>query len=201
MRTLVVTIAVVIAIAGTVAGLLAIAAKRGFSTRSEPSAVEAYVAGTVRNWSIPARYGRMASPVTCSDAVLDEARTHWADHCATCHANNGGGDTMLGRTMYPKPPDMRATATQRQSDGALYYTIKSGVRLTGMPAFGEPGDRDADSWKLVCFVRHLPRITSEEERRMRTLNPKTPDELHEEQEEDEFLNGGTPPEHADHHHH
>ena len=103
--------------------------------------------------------------------------------------------------MYPKPPDMRAVATQRQSDGALYYTIKSGVRLSGMPAFGEPGDNDADSWKLVCFVRHLPRITPEEERQMKSLNPKTPDELQEEREEDQFLNGGTPPEHTEHHHH
>ena len=95
---------------------------------------------------------------------------------------------------------MRLSDTQRQTDGVLYYTIKNGVRLSGMPAFGEPGDADADSWKLVCFIRHLPRLSSEEEQQMKKLNPKTPDELEEERQEEEFLNGGTPPAHDEHHH-
>jgi cytochrome c len=201
MRALAITIAIVIGIAGALAGTLAVNLQNGFSTRGEAGAVEAYLAGVARNWSIPKQYKSMQNPAACSPSVLEESRAHWADHCATCHANNGSGDTMLGRTMYPKPPDMRAAGTQRQSDGALYYIIKNGVRLSGMPAFGEPGDSDADSWKLVCFIRHLPQMASEEERQMRTLNPKTPDEIQEEQQEDEFLNGATTSEHAGHHHH
>jgi hypothetical protein len=198
MRTVAVTIAAFI---GLGAALAAYLAERGFSARNPASPVEAYLAGALRGSSIPSRYRRLPNPVTCTEAVLMQSRAHWADHCATCHANNGSGDTMLGRTMYPKPPDMRAPTTQRQSDGALYYTIKNGVRLSGMPAFGEPGENDADSWKLVCFVRHLPDMTEEEERDMRALNPKTPDEIEEERQEDEFLNGGTPVEDTGHHHH
>ncbi len=107
---------------------------------------------------------------------------------------------MLGKNMYPRPPDMREGETQNQSDGELYYTIKNGVRLTGMPAFGEPGDSDLDSWKLVCLVRHLPRLTSEEVTEMKKLNPKTPDDREEERQEADFLNGASvaPDEH--HHH-
>lgn len=95
---------------------------------------------------------------------------------------------------------MREGETQNQSDGELYYTIKNGVRLTGMPAFGEPGDSDLDSWKLVCLVRHLPRLTSEEVTEMKKLNPKTPDDREEERQEADFLNGASvaPDEH--HHH-
>jgi mono/diheme cytochrome c family protein len=128
--------------------------------------------------------------MACSTAVIEEARAHWADHCATCHANNGSGDTLLGRTMYPRPPDMRKAESQQQSDGELYYVIKNGVRLTGMPAFGEPGNNDHSSWHLVCFIRHLPKMTEEEELAMRALNPKTPQDLEEERQEREFLNGG-----------
>src|ERR1019366_6839170 len=112
---------------------------------------EVYIATVLREWAVPAKYKQMRNPVSCTDQALSDARAHWADHCATCHANSGGGDTMLGRTMYPRPPDMRLAGTQRQSDGELYYTIKNGIRLSGMPAFGEPGDEDADSWKPVCF--------------------------------------------------
>jgi len=91
--------------------------------------------------------------------------------------------------MYPRPPDMRQKDTQELSDGELYYTIKNGVRLSGMPAFGDPGDDDVDSWKLVAFVRHLPKLTDAEETEMQYLNPKSPDEIREEKEEEDFLKG------------
>jgi hypothetical protein len=96
---------------------------------------------------------------------------------------------MYGKTMYPRPPDMREKDTQDMSDGELYYTIKNGVRLSGMPGFGDPGDDDMDSWRLVAFIRHLPQLTSTEEAEMQRLNPKSPDEIQEERAEEEFLNG------------
>jgi cytochrome c553 len=187
MRPLLISAALILAAIAT--GLF-ILTRTGLGSRSEPGTIESTLARELRLLSIPKAYKSMRNPIDCSDQVLAEARAHWADHCATCHANNGSGDSMLARTMYPRPPDMRLPATQTQSDGEIYYTINNGVRLTGMPAFGEPGDRDADSWKLVCFIRHLPHLSPAEEHQMEKLNPKTPDEIEEEREEEEFLNGG-----------
>jgi mono/diheme cytochrome c family protein len=192
---------IALAIIAAAAGLVYWLVQRGFSAKAEPSAFEASIAGALRDWAVPARYRQMANPITCSEENVAEGRAHWADHCATCHANNGNGDTMFGRAMYPKPPDMRQTETQRQSDGKLYYTIKNGVRLSGMPAFGDPGDRDTDTWKLVCFVRRLPRLSFEEEQQMKKMNPKTPEDLEEERQEEQFLNGGAAPAPEGHHHH
>ena len=79
--------------------------------------------------------------------------------------------------------------------------MKTMSRLSGMPAFGDPGDDDVDSWKLVAFIRHLPQLTSTEDAEMQRLNPKSPDEIREEQEEEEFLNGeNTNEPHHEHHH-
>ena len=118
---------------------------------------------------------------------------HFADHCFLCHANNGSGDTSFGKNMYPKPPDMRSAETQNKTDGELYYTIYNGIRLSGMPAFGEKDQSDADStWQLVRFIRHLPSLTAEEDKQMESLNPKSPMEIGEENEEEQFLKGGTP---------
>ena len=100
---------------------------------------------------------------------------------------------MYGKTMYPRPPNMRQKETQELSDGELYYTIKNGIRLSGMPAFGDPGDDDLDSWKLVAFIRHLPQLSDQEQMEMEHLNPKGPDEMQEEMEEEQFLNGGKAP--------
>jgi mono/diheme cytochrome c family protein len=49
------------------------------------------------------------------------------------------------------------------SDGDLYWVIKNGVRWSGMPAFGSPGNDDEHVWKIVAYVRHLPKLTPQEQ--------------------------------------
>jgi hypothetical protein len=154
--------------------------RHGFSTRTPPGLVETELAETISDMSIPSRYKTMKNPVTATPEVLEESMAHWADHCASCHANNGSGDTMYGKTMYPRPPDMRQKDTRQMSDGELYYTIKNGVD-------------DQDSWKLVAFIRQLPSLSQSESLEMDKLNPKSPQEIKEEQQEDNFLQGGPVP--------
>ena len=161
----------------------------GFSTRTPPASMEAATAVWMRDMAVPSRYKTMKNPVTATPDELREAMEHWADHCATCHANNGSGETMYGKTLYPRPPDMRQPLTQAKSDGELYYIIQNGIMLSGMPAFGNEGDDDLDSWKLVTFIRHLPSLSQKEQMEMEKMNPKSPDELQEEQEEENFLQG------------
>ena len=165
--------------------------RHGFSARDNPSVLEAYVARTVRRLSIPAAAKQANNPFAATPEVLAEARSHFADHCATCHANDGSGQTTIGQNLYPKAPDMRLPQTQNLSDGEIYYIIHNGIRLTGMPAWGK-ATRDEDSWKLVLFIRHLPKITPGEIREMERLNPKSEMERQEEKEEEEFLRGEEP---------
>jgi len=176
---------------------VALLVRHGFSARDNPSWIEAFAAGIAKSLAVPATY-RMKNPYASTTENLREGQEHFADHCAICHANDGSGDTLFGRGLYPKPPDMRTAETQNKADGVLYYTIENGVRLSGMPAFGpasgkDIGTSDAETWKLVLFIRHLPQITSEELEEMKKFNPKTEGDRAEEQQEEEFLNGGGPP--------
>ncbi|MEO5936863.1 MAG: cytochrome c [Terriglobales bacterium] len=165
--------------------------RRGFSAREEPSAMEAAMARTMRSLATPSSAKSLKSPVASSPENLQMGLEHFADHCAVCHANNGRGDTMFGRNMYPKPPDLRQPQTQNLADGEIYFIIQNGVRLTGMPAFGQPNRTDDQgSWQLVQFIRHLPRLTAEQEAEMKRLNPVSP--LDRESDED-FLSGEEPP--------
>ena len=175
--------------------------RHGFSARSQPTAVETVVARTMRHLAVPMGARNMPNPVPPSSGNLAEARAHFADHCAICHGNDGKGATEIGKNLYPKAPDMTAPATQTLSDGEIFYIIKNGVRLTGMPAWGEDIHDDADSWKLVHFIRHLPQITGAELEEMSRLNPKSADELHEEAEEKQFLEGKPATERRKEHHH
>jgi mono/diheme cytochrome c family protein len=172
----------------------------GFSTREQPGAMERWAARRFRTLAVPKSAKSRSNPVAELVEGLAAARAHWADHCASCHSNNGSGDVEMGKHLYPPAPDMRQLATQTLTDGELFYIIQNGIRFTGMPAWGSGTSQDEeDSWKLVRFIRHLPKLTPEEEQEMKELNPKSPDELKEEQEEREFLNGGEPNEQTHHH--
>lgn len=168
--------------------------QRGFSARETPTKIEAFVANKARALAVPASYRSLKNPVPNTRENIRAGMEHFADHCFLCHANNGSGDTSFGKNMYPKPPDMRLLETQNKTDGELFYTIYNGVRLSGMPAFGEKDQSDAEStWQLVRFIRHLPSLTSEEAKQMEELNPKSSMEQSEESQEEQFLKGGKPP--------
>src|SRR5215471_6623306 len=190
-------------------GLLVAAAvsltHNGLSARARPSALETAIAAVMRKMAMPSSARDANNPVANTPDVQRDARLHFADHCAICHGNDGSGETALGRGMYPKPPDLRASQTQERSDGEIFWIIENGVRLTGMPAFGGSEERgnSQDSWKLVHFIRHLPALTPEERIEMEKYNPKGPEDVQEDQEEKDFLRGapekpGAP---AEHHHH
>jgi mono/diheme cytochrome c family protein len=177
----------------------------GFSARAPASGLERRLAHLARSAAMPARARNAANPVPDSPQVESDARAHFADHCAVCHANDGGGDTVMGKRTWPPAPDMRLPATQNLSDGELFYVIQNGVRFTAMPGWGSDSPRDTeDSWKLVHFIRHLPHLTAEEKTEMQRLNPKSPDEREEEQQEEKFLKGEdineTQAVHEHHHH-
>jgi hypothetical protein len=131
---------------------------------------------------------------------LAEGLAHWADHCASCHSNDGSGEVAMGKRLYPPAPDMRQRATQNMSDGELFYIIENGVRFTGMPGWSSPGHDGKDSWKLVHFIRHLPDLSFEERREMEGLNPKSPDEFEEQRQQEEFLKGESTDENHKHSH-
>jgi mono/diheme cytochrome c family protein len=186
------------------AGVIVLRGANGFSAHAEPTGLERRLARFARGAAIPADAKALRNPVPLTPEVLPDARAHWADHCATCHSNDGSGDTLMGHNMYPPAPDMRQTETQQMTDGELFYIIQNGVRLTGMPAWGVPGSGhdEEDSWKLVHFIRHLPQVTLEEKKQMEQMNPKGPEDRKEEEEEERFLRGeDNDATHSEHHHH
>ena len=165
----------------------------GLSTRVEPGRIEALVARSARSMAIPSSARVLPNPIPLSADVIAEGMAHYADHCATCHANDGSGKTEMGQGLYPRAPDMRLPATQELSDGELFYVIEHGIRFTGMPGWGTgTATGELASWRLVHFMRHLPNLTPAELDAMKNRNPRSPQEIRLELEEERFLNEGAP---------
>src|SRR5262245_2854555 len=82
----------VLVIAAIVGVLLWLRLQHGFSARDEPSAFERYLATAMRRAAVPRSARDARNPFPSSPEHLARAREHFADHCASCHANNGSGD-------------------------------------------------------------------------------------------------------------
>ncbi len=157
------------ALTGLVAATLGLVFIRshGFSAREKPAWYEVFLARNARRLASEPGASNLKNPIRATPLAIAEARDHFADHCADCHANNGDGKTQINAGLYPPAPDMRQSGTQQLSDGELFYIIKNGVRFTGMPGWG---GSDEDNWKLVLFIRYLPRLTPLEVDFMREMN-------------------------------
>ena len=167
---------------------------RGVSAREQPSWIEARAALFVRGWMIPSTYKGLKNPISNTQENFVAAREHFADHCASCHGNDGSGNTEMGRNLYPKSPDMRLPRTQNLGDGELFYIIENGVMLTGMPGWstGTP-EGENSSWQLVHFIRRLPSLTPEDLQEMERMNPISPAQFEEQKKIEDFLKGAEPP--------
>jgi mono/diheme cytochrome c family protein len=179
------------------AGVMLVLQGRGVSARPEPSGIEKRAALFMRGWLTPSTYKGLKNPVSDSDENFIAAREHFADHCATCHANDGSGNTEVGRSLYPKAPDMRLPRTQNLSDGEIFYFIENGIRLTGMPSWstGTPEGEKA-SWQLVHFIRRLSKLTADDLAAMEKFNPVSRQQIEDEKKVEDFLKGvdsPTPP--------
>jgi mono/diheme cytochrome c family protein len=182
------TLVAVLLLLGVVA--LGYVVSTGLGAKPQPGPLETRLARAVRGLAIPGTIKALRNPTAASPEIVAEGTAHWADHCASCHGNDGSGDTEMGRGLFPKAPDMRQSPTQSLTDGELFYIIENGVRFTGMPAWssGTPAGEES-TWHLVQFIRHLPHLSADELERMQALNPRSPDEIRQEIEEEKFLTG------------
>lgn len=181
--------AILLLIAGV---LFARLLRYGLSVHDEPTKAEVVIAGALRRWASPADLRKKKNPLPASPEVLAEARSHFADHCAVCHGNDGKGQTTFGQKLFPRAPDMTRDATQSLSDGELFAVIENGIRLTGMPGWGDGTAESArGSWGLVHLVRNLSKLSEADLAEMEMMNPMTMDQFEKMKEEEAFLGEGT----------
>jgi mono/diheme cytochrome c family protein len=141
-----------------VAGLIAF--QFDLSAVPEPGRVETLLATKGRHFLVRrASRGEIPPPPADMKASLVEGDKLFGVECSECHGDSGRKPTDAGRWMYPRAADLASPEVQRYSDRELFWIVKNGVRLSGMPAFGRV-ESDEHIWDLVHFVRTLPGGTS-----------------------------------------
>jgi mono/diheme cytochrome c family protein len=130
------------------------------SALPEPGRTETFLATRAKHYLVR-RSSREGVPPAPADRETStkEGERLFGTECGACHGNSGHTPTDAGRWMYPRAADLTTVDVQSYSDRELFWIIKNGVRLSGMPAFGKV-EPDEHIWDLVLFVRALPKPPS-----------------------------------------
>jgi cytochrome c553 len=127
-------------------------------TQEDPAAVH-WALVQVRTASI-VRHAHDIPPTNLGDAAMVQAGAkQFAEHgCTNCHGGPGVTWAKFSEGLRPDPPDLKDIVTDRTAS-QLFWVIKNGINMTGMPSFGLAGAKDDDIWQIVAFLKKLPVVT------------------------------------------
>ncbi len=133
-----------------------LASQFDLSALPEPGNAETFLTTKVKHFLVRrASRADTRSVLASTAASIAEGDKLFGTDCSECHGNSGRKPTDAGRWMYPRAADLGFAEVQQYSDGELFWIVKNGIRLSGMPAFGRV-ESDEHIWDLVHFVRTLP---------------------------------------------
>jgi predicted CXXCH cytochrome family protein len=131
----------------------------GLIARQKPWGVEASVTRLLLRVSVPQWAKTLKNPLIADAGSQDVSagRELYKQKCEVCHSYDGSGTGDMGAGLYPPPVDLRGSGINKTEDGVLFYFIRNGIRNTAMPGWQMP---DQDIWRLVLFIRNLPKVAS-----------------------------------------
>ena len=124
--------------------------------------------------------GIKAPPLDDPKMVMDGFR-HYREMCVGCHLAPGINSSEIRKGLTPEPPKLQEAVDEWQPN-ELFWVIKNGVKMTGMPAWG-PTHSDEKIWGIVAFLEKLPHMTAEQYKEMDKM--AGPDEEHHHEDADE----------------
>jgi len=123
------------------------------------------LAGTlarVRAASIARHAGDIPPPSLNDPAVVQAGARAFSERgCVNCHGGPGVKWVKFSEGLHPDPPDLKELANERAPQ-QLFWVIKNGINMTGMPSFGAIEVRDQEIWAIVAFVKKLPTVSDDD---------------------------------------
>ena len=136
----------------------------------------AFILSTTMDNSVRHHAKGIAVPPLEEPKMIMEGFRHYREMCVGCHLAPGVESTEIRKGLMPKPPKLQE-AVEEWQPAELFWVIKNGVKMTGMPAWG-PTHSDAKIWAMVAFLRKLPHMTVEQYKEMDKLAGPEEDDDH-----------------------
>jgi mono/diheme cytochrome c family protein len=138
--------------------------------------LERWALNTTMKRSVVAGARSVGDPPPFGDEMFKDGFEHYDKMCTVCHGGPAIERSEIGEGLNPRAPDL-AEAVKAWTPRQLFWIIKHGVKMTGMPSFGATHDDD-EVWNIVAFVEKLPQISPEQYQQMkRQAGPDTHDHM------------------------
>ena len=115
----------------------------------------------VSDRSIEKHAPKKTNPFAKDPAAAAAGLLHYKENCLYCHGAKDIDALEFAKGFNPGAPMLDMKDVQELKDGELFWIISNGIRATGMPAFS-PTHKEDEIWKIVSFVRRLPKLTDDE---------------------------------------
>lgn len=116
---------------------------------------------TLRDRSIASRSSDIYPPELDDPKYRQAALAHYHGMCRLCHGAPGYPPNEFAKGLYPAPPDMTSGGVQKaRSEADIYWVVKHGLKMTGMPAFGST-HKEEELWGLMVLAGAMPGMSPE----------------------------------------
>ena len=95
------------------------------------------------------------------EAVKAGARAFAELGCANCHGAPGVKWAKFSEGLHPAPPDL-AEVSKNLEPAQIFWVVKNGINMTGMPSFGAIGADDQKIWQVAAFVRKMSIVSPDD---------------------------------------
>jgi mono/diheme cytochrome c family protein len=159
MRAFLILVGFVAIVAGIAAAVFFFGGFYSVAGTEEDPAIVNWTLVRVRQASV-ARHANDTPPMSLDDAavVQEGARAYSERGCVNCHGGPGVNWQKFSEGLRPDPPDLKEIAPERQPR-ELFWVIKHGIKMTGMPSFGAIEVPDREIWAIAAFVKKLPIVS------------------------------------------
>lgn len=101
------------------------------------------------------REAGVPSPVSADESNLTAGAHIYQAQCAVCHGQLGRPESAIAKGMFPRPPQLLPPKKGVTDDpiGEIYWKVKNGIRLTGMPGFSESLS-ETEMWQVSLVLLH-----------------------------------------------
>ena len=122
--------------------------------------------------SVRLRARNVETPPLTDELTVLRGAACFRDKCVQCHGAPGVAQNDIGKSMQPLPGPL-VDAAPRFRPRELYWVIREGIKMSGMPAW-EYRLTDGELWSVVAFLQRLPELNAPQYAALVAKSPPAP---------------------------
>jgi mono/diheme cytochrome c family protein len=164
----VIVVGALIAYVGVTQGLLIPA-----NADSPPGKLETWAAKKSLNATIRREAPKTPNPVQATVPNYLAGIKLYGENCIACHGAADGTASTIAAGLYQHAPQLAKDGVEDDPEGKIYWQVVHGIRLTGMPSFGQ-SMTDQQAWTVTLFLKHMDSLPPQAEVAWKALRNPVP---------------------------